>query len=1315
MIAKSARKFADPAEREAYLDRVCRGIARLRADVERHLAEAEAEAMAEPEPPPAEAAPQAAAPVAAGDVPAAGDAPAAEPADVGSERPGDTIGRYRLVKSLGEGGFGTVWLAEQFQPVRRQVALKIIKLGMDTAQVVARFEQERQALALMDHPNVARVLDAGATASGRPYFVMDLVQGVPIHEYCDRERLSVPARLRLFTQVCAAVQHAHMKGIIHRDLKPSNVLVSTRDGKPHATVIDFGIAKATSSKLTDRSLVTEAYQVIGTLQYMSPEQSQASPDIDTRTDVYSLGVILYELLAGTTPYDSGTFERAMLSEILRMIAESDPPPPSARVTSARDTLTQLADTRATDVRTLPGALRGDLDWIVLRAIEKDRDRRYESAEALAADIRRHLEGEEVLAAPPSGAYRMRKFVRRHRGPVAAAAAVAASLVAGVIAFAWQAGVARDERDAAVQAREAAVKAREAESVERKRSEDVATLMESLFEGVTPDAQDGRGDLRSQLVERLGDVTRQLDAGTGDPMVGARIRLAIGTTLMSLAEPQAAEAQFRTARETLKKELAPGDPRIQSATLGLAGAVEHCGRFGEAVALVEEARAEAAGSSDGSVASAEDLDHMLGMIRQAEGRLDLAVPLFEAAAAAVDRKGGPKTSDDLLVLHTLATAYRDIGRPEEAVTRLRDVLARRRELLGEDHTDTLMTANSLAVSLTSAKRLEEALAVQKDTLDALLRRRAPEHTMVLGCEANLAGTLSQLGRHDEAIARIERICRIADGRFPPESPDRVRPHMVLVSTYAAAGRLADATRVFDELRPRMWAVFGPAHDRVASLTAAFAHRAAQLGDASRAVAWLEEGAAAAEKARGPDHESVLEIREALGAVLRGSGDAARAAEILADVVERSRRTRGADDLRTLSAMHALGCAQFSLEQGEAAVKTFEETLTRRRAKLGEDHADTLETQGCLGSAHWLCRQLDRSVPLLQDTLARQERTLGAENRSTLATAQDLLVNLDDARDAERLFDAMRVWLPRLLRVRGTQDPMLQSMASGYLGECSRSGRQADAVPVFEVLRDDAVRRSGPDDPEALRLGANLAASLWAAGALDRSVPIFEDVYARRKRLGGPDDPDTLKVAANFAVNLRDAGRVEEAVALFEDTIRRDLAVSGPSSASQGFLYREYAKALHGAGRTDEAVAAMREFVAGARRRSRPGTPPLASDLVQAGMGLLEFGRAADAESVLRECVEIRAKAEPAAWTTHVARSLLGGALCAQGRFADAEPLVVGAVEALLAPDAKVPPVGRRRVDEARVRVLDLYTKWHEAEPGAGHDAKLAAWRERFSAK
>jgi serine/threonine protein kinase len=421
-LFEDARQLRDAAARAAYLDRACSGNVSLRQQIEA-LLRSDAEAQGFPDQPVLQAG-------------AFGEhSPRSEFAV--AELPGTRIGPYKLMQTLGQGGMGAVYLAEQEEPIQRRVALKIIKAGMDSARVVARFETERQALAMMDHPSIAKVFDAGTTPSGRPYFVMELVKGIPITTFCDQGRLTTQERLELFIPVCQAVQHAHQKGIIHRDLKPSNVLIALYDDKPVPKVIDFGVAKATAQKLTERTVFTEVGQIVGTLEYMAPEQAELNNlDIDTRADIYSLGVLLYELLTGAPPFTAKQLRSLAFTEMLRIIREVEPAKPSIKLSSSAE-LPAIAAKRKLEPAKLARLLRGDLDWIVMKCLEKERGRRYETANGLAMDVQRYLADEAVLASPPSARYRLRKFVGKHRAALASITVIAVLLIAGLSIGLWQ--------------------------------------------------------------------------------------------------------------------------------------------------------------------------------------------------------------------------------------------------------------------------------------------------------------------------------------------------------------------------------------------------------------------------------------------------------------------------------------------------------------------------------------------------------------------------------------------------------------------------------------------------------------------------------------------------------------------------------------------------------------------------------------------------------------------------------------------------------------------------------------------------------------
>src|SRR6266853_720966 len=518
-----------PEERDRYLDEACKGDVEFRRRVEALLQAYEH----------------------AGDFlgRSAADRPArTAQAFPAGEKPGDRIGRYKLLQQIGEGGCGVVYMAEKEEPIRRRVALKIIKPGMDTKSVMARFEAERQALALMDHPNIAKVFDAGATESGRPYFVMELVRGVKITDYCDGKSLTTEERLALFVQVCRAVQHAHQKGIIHRDIKPSNILVTTTEGgSALPVVIDFGIAKATTNqRLTDRTLFTAFEMLIGTPAYMSPEQADLSGvDVDTRTDVYSLGVLLYELLTGSPPFDGGVLMKAGLDEIRRVIRERDPDRPSMRlITMAAADLTTTAQRRQSAPPALIRSVRGDLDWIVMKALEKDRRRRYETATGLALDVQRHLANEPISARPPSKLYKLQKAMLRNKLLFIGIGVIALLMVISLIVV--SALLARERRSRHVA---------EAASV---KSQQVTKFLENMLNGVGPSIAAGQDTtimrkILDQTAERVGKEM------TNQPAVEAELGTLIGRLYRQIGNFDRAEEMDRAALAIRRKQFGPESP------------------------------------------------------------------------------------------------------------------------------------------------------------------------------------------------------------------------------------------------------------------------------------------------------------------------------------------------------------------------------------------------------------------------------------------------------------------------------------------------------------------------------------------------------------------------------------------------------------------------------------------------------------------------------------------------------------------------------------------------------------------------------------
>jgi serine/threonine protein kinase/tetratricopeptide (TPR) repeat protein len=808
------------------------------------------------------------------------------------EGPGSQIGPYKLLQELGSGGFGTVYEADQDVPVKRRVAVKIIKLGMDTREVIARFEAERQALALMDHPHIARVLDAGATDSGRPYFVMELVRGEPISEYCDRNKLAVPDRLALFEQVCLAVQHAHTKGVIHRDLKPSNLLVSMQDGAPFAKVIDFGIAKATSGRLPDRTLFTEMHQMVGTPLYMSPEQAEGSADIDTRTDIYSLGVILYELLTGANPLGSTSIRGAALPEVQRIIREVEPPRPSARVTQRSDADGESAAARrGIDRKRLRRELRGDLDWIVMKAIEKDRTRRYETANGLAMDLRRHLNRQPVLAAPPGTLYRMGKFVRRHRIGVAATTLVAASLVAAVFSFAQQARTARQHADEL-----AAVSGFQAQMLEQVDSSEAGKLLgagvikqydAALAELGLPEAErQARHDafvaqwaLVNSTDAAIGliDATiMQPAAATIDkdfadrPLVAAELRQALADQYTSLGLYEPALRLYQQALAEWRK-LGDGDRRTQDTVSRMGALLNQMSRSDEAEPLLR-AQVEYQRTHPGADPKlAVQTLAALGIAIDQQGRYKEALPFYEQALAGYKREFGERAPETLEQLNNMGYLMDDLGRGEDAMRYYQESLAGERAVLGNDDQKTLTTVSNVGSVYEKQGRYAEAEPYYRESLEGSMRVLGSEHPDTLISRNLLGRTLVKLGRLDEAEPLLVQTLAVRRRVLGDRHPSTFKSMTAVADLYLARGRAEDAATLAQEALEGRKAEHVPVDEVYISLTQLARIRLSQ-GRAQDALALLAPEEATARKTyEGDDRLWLADFLSLLGHARAATGD------------------------------------------------------------------------------------------------------------------------------------------------------------------------------------------------------------------------------------------------------------------------------------------------------------------------------------------------------------------------------------------------------------------------------------------------------------
>jgi len=895
----------------------------------------------------------------------------------GGETAGMVIGRYHLLQKIGEGGMGEVWLAEQREPVRRRVALKLVKAGMDTREVIARFESERQALALMEHPAIAKVFDAGSTPQGAPYFVMEYVAGVPITEYCDTHRLNIRERLELFMHVCEGVRHAHQKAILHRDLKPSNILVTELDGRAAPKIIDFGVAKALGEKLTADTMFTRVGALVGTPEYMSPEQALSrGDDIDTRTDVYSLGIIFYELLAGAPPIE---LRKIALEEFLRRLREEEPAKPSTKIrTQDAATSSELARKRHSEPLALAKQIGGDLDSIALKALEKDRSRRYGSASDFAADIGRYLNNEAVLAVPPSAAYRARKFARRYRGTlVTACAFVLVLIVAAAISI----------RQSLRANREAAV----AQAVNDFLQNDVLAQASAANQAGPSTKPDPDLKVRTALDRAAARITGKFDQ---QPEVEAGIRDTIGNTYVNLGLYPEGRAQLEKALELRRRALGTENPKTLKTITRLARSAILEGRYPEAETLLRqnlEVQRRKLGPEHpdtlDSLNSLGDLDYRVGKYAEAEA--------LDNQALEIERRVlGPEDPKTLASMLDLANAYTGGGKFAEAEALDSKILEIHRRVLGPEHPRTLATMDNLASDYESQGKYAQAEATAVASLEIERRVLGPEHPDTLSSINNLASIYNDEGKYEQAEQLLLQNLEISRRVLGPEHPDTLRSMTNLSNVYAFHGQYAAAEALLSQTLEISRKVLGPEHVETLEVMANMGSTYTFQGQYAQAEALLLRTLELARHALGPENRITLGIQGHLALAYQRQGKFALAEANLAQALGVLQHTPGSDDADKMGAAAELALACVSqrkfAESERLAREAYEFDLKRQPEDWQRFRAESL-----LGASLAGQKKYTEAEPLLlegyQGMIVRKDR-IGVQDWYHLDRAHEWLVKL-----------------------------------------------------------------------------------------------------------------------------------------------------------------------------------------------------------------------------------------------------------------------------------------------------------------------------------
>lgn len=1095
-------------------------------------------------------------------------------------------GRYKLIEPIGEGGMGSVWVAEQKEPVRRKVAIKLIKAGMDSKSVLARFEAERQALAMMDHPNIAKVFDGGMTDQGRPFFVMEYVKGVPLTDYCDQARLSLKERLQLFIPVCQAVQHAHQKGIIHRDLKPSNILICLYDGKPVPKVIDFGLAKAMHQSLTDQSLYTAHGMMVGTPLYMSPEQAEHNNlDVDTRTDIYSLGVILYELLTGGTPLERQHLKLAAYNEILRLIKEVEPPKPSTRL-SGSASLPSIAAQRSIDPGHLKKLLTGELDWIVMKALDKERSRRYETANGFARDVERFLNDEAVEACPPTAGYRIRKLLRKHSAVINTAIAIAVVLSTATIVSGWMALRATKAEEKTRLSLQREIEQRSAAEDQRQIAEDSAKLANERL--VQIEAEKARAEQERKVAQSVreflqNNLLRQADLVTQADFLQKR-----GETADELQEnPTVLELVDRAAAELSESRIEasfPNQPLLQCEILETVG------------------------------------ETYLSLREHQKG-----VEFIERAVRLRTAVQGAEADETLKARQVLASAHITDDQRSVAKSTLEDILQIRIRVHGPEHRETLRTQYTLLVFDLPREPKEQEMRIQK--IEALGKTM----TRVLGAGDELTLMVRWLLANESfhtmggaSIKGISIMKEVVDGfsRLRGDThPLTLDARSALASHYSSVGQIAEAIQTRKGIRDFCITRLGPDH----FLTISAEHNLAIIlmewkgtagEDLNLAVSMLEKAVSFDEKRLGPHSSRTLNDTNSLAMAYQRVGRTQEAVDLAKRASSGVLDTLGREHVYAWAFLDTLADAYRANGQTEECLKTWDEICLMTVEVYGDKDNRTMNSKRKAAVAYYLSGKFEKAIELLNSLCQTQTVVLGESNARTLTSLKQLSVVLEAAGKTKERLETEKAIITRSRAVLPAESLKLSDELARY-GLALMDAREFEEAELVirEALKIRRAAHPAAHSDIATSL-SDLALLQTRQNKLSQAEPLYREALDINRATLPAGHPSLLDVMSNLADLLAKQGKTEQALPLLKELLAEARAKHVKDSPELAGQLALIGRSMLGLKSWAEAEPLLRECLA-IREKSQPDDWRTFNTKSMLGAALLGQKKYSEAEPLLRE--------------------------------------------------------------------------------------------------